>query len=136
MKKSVILIIGIIYVASIVFIGFFGMKITAYNVTVYATKVECINEEATIQNDYKYIIAYYDETKPPEENVYQILWKVYPDDCTNKKVDFVYDQDSKIASVDEFGRVWIKKSGIFYVTIQNTIKSTVTEKIMFYFKKI
>ena len=136
MKKSIVIIIGVIYIASIIFIGFFGMKMTAYNPTIYATKIECTNDEVKPKEDYKYILAYYDPSKPASENVYQILWKVYPEDCTNKKVVFVYDKDSEVASVDDFGRVWIKKSGIFYVTIQNEIKNTIQEKIMFYFKSV
>ncbi len=136
MKKSIVIIVGVIYIASIIFIGFFGMKMTAYNPTVYPTSIVCTNEEAVQKEGYKYIVAYYDPNKIDAENVYQILYKVNPDDCTNKKVIYVYDKSSSVASVDEFGRVWIKKSGFFDVTIQSESKSSIQEKIMFYFAMV
>ena len=40
MKKSVIILIGIIYIASIFVVGFFGMKVKNYNVMVYIEDIE------------------------------------------------------------------------------------------------
>ena len=45
MKKSVIVLIFLVYLASIVFINIFGMKILAYDTEVYATGIECINDD-------------------------------------------------------------------------------------------
>ena len=44
MKKSVIILIGIIYIASIFVVGFFGMQVKNYNVMVYIEDIECTNE--------------------------------------------------------------------------------------------
>ncbi len=137
MKKSVILLIGIIYVASIVFIGFFGMKVTAYNPTVYVTNVLCINDDASDTGDgYKVIICSYNASLTPEENVYQILWKVMPEESTNKKVNFIYDTNSKVGTVDKLGRVWLKKSGVLTITIQSESNESATDKVRLIVKKV
>ena len=39
MKKSVVILIGIIYVASIALVSFFGLKAKIYNAKVYAERV-------------------------------------------------------------------------------------------------
>ena len=44
MKKSVMIIIGIIYVASIVVINFFGMKVFVYNKTIDVEQIVCLNK--------------------------------------------------------------------------------------------
>ena len=47
MKKSVIILIGIIYIASIFVVGFFGMKIKSFDTIIYITDIECTNENVT-----------------------------------------------------------------------------------------
>lgn len=104
MKKSVIILIGIIYIASIVFISFFGMKMVLYNETVYVEKVECINDDIKENSSgEKYIILNYEEGL-----VYQIRWRVYPDNASNKEVEFVYDKQNKMAEINAFGAVIFK----------------------------
>ena len=44
MKKSTLILIMIIYVASIVVINFFGLNVKVYNEVINVTSVECINE--------------------------------------------------------------------------------------------
>ena len=104
MKKSVIILIGIIYIASIVFISFFGMKMVLYNETVYVEKVECINDDLKENSSgEKYIILNYEDGL-----VYQIRWRVYPDNASNKEVEFVYDKQNKMAEINSFGAVIFK----------------------------
>ena len=130
MKKSVIVLIGLIYVASIVFIGFFGMKITAYNATVYATSLSCINEDVRVSaNNIKSIVFDYKENAPAEENVYLLVWRVYPENTTNKSVKFVYDNTNTVASIDSAGRIWIKKTGVLTFQIVSNSNETINETI-------
>ena len=56
MKKSVILLIFVIYVASIVVIGFFGVKIASYNPTIYVSSIEILNEVRVNTSNEKYIL--------------------------------------------------------------------------------
>lgn len=46
MKKSVLIVIGLVYIASILIIGFFGMRQVVYSNIIYVREIECINEEA------------------------------------------------------------------------------------------
>lgn len=131
MKKSVIVMIMIIYVASIVFIGFFGMKITAYDEIVYVNEIECINEDAKLKPDgTKTVIFHFDE-HDADKNVYQILWKVLPMDATKRNVKFVYDEESYVARVDNFGRVFFKDYGTITVYLKSTDGSNIVETIKF-----
>lgn len=97
MKKSVIIIIFIIYIASIVFINFFGLKIASFDVYIYATKVECINSDMKLSKDgtYKYVGLFY-----TKDLKYTIEHKVYPENVTNNKVEYIYDTTSTI-SIDQ-----------------------------------
>ena len=45
MKKSIVILIGVVYIMSIIVIGFFGMKITSYNTTVYPDEIEILSVE-------------------------------------------------------------------------------------------
>ena len=44
MKKSTLVVIAIIYVASIVIISLFGMKAVVYNEVIPVTQIECLNQ--------------------------------------------------------------------------------------------
>lgn len=138
MKKSVIIVIGIIYIASIVFIGFFGMKITAFDEIYYVKKVECTNFEITkVASDGAKVIQFiFDPAKSQEENVFQLQWKVLPEDASNRNVEFVYDKESKVGSVDMFGRVFIEGKGSITIDIVSTDGSNIKEKVRIVSKSI
>ena len=57
MKKSVLIVIGLVYIASILIIGFFGMRQVVYSNIIYVREIECINEEARDMGDYNMIIV-------------------------------------------------------------------------------
>lgn len=131
MKKSVIVMIMVIYVASIVFIGFFGMKISAYDEIIYVNKVECINEEAKLKPDGSKTIILELDKHDSEKNIYQILWKVLPMDASKRNIKFVYDEDSYVARVDKFGRVYFKNAGVITVYLKSTDGTNIVEIIKF-----
>ena len=101
MKKSVLILIAIIYIGSIVFVGFFGMKMVSYNPTVIPESVVCINEDMTSKQDeegeYKTIRLTYQEGLK-----YQLQWRVYPDNAS-QNVQFVYS--SNIATISPEGEI-------------------------------
>ncbi|MDD3397224.1 MAG: Ig-like domain-containing protein [Clostridia bacterium] len=120
MKKSIVIIIGIIYVASICLIGFFGMKIKAYNETIYVTNVECLNKDMrdgtdSQDNPYKYVILTYKLNL-----AYQIEWKVYPENASNRNIEFSYDTSTTVANVNYFGAVTFNKKGTITIQIKST----------------
>ena len=116
MKKSVIVIIGVIYIMAIAVVSFFGLKIETFNQTTYVERVECINEELKVAVDgTKYIVVHYqDGVDTP--TVVQLQWRVYPDEASRKNVSFAYDETSTVATVNAFGAVVFNKKGT--ITIQ------------------
>lgn len=129
MKKSVIVMIGVIYVLAIAIVSFFGLQIETFNQTIYVEKIECINEELKVSGDgTKYIVIYYQEDIN-EPTAFQLEWRIYPDDASRKNVRFVYDETSSIASVNEFGTVIFYKKGTITVSIVATDGSSKSETI-------
>ena len=120
MKKSVIILIGIIYILAIVVVSFFGLKIETFNETVYVEKVEFTNEEIKIAADgSKYVVIEY-SYEEDELTTYQLEWHVYPDDASRKIVEFLYDKTKTTGTVNEFGTVIFNKKGAITVYINST----------------
>lgn len=133
MKKSVIILILIIYIGSIVFVGFFGMKMVSYNPTVIPEKIECINEDMrlVVPNDesgqpveaeaYKSVRLRWEEGLQ-----YQLKWRVYPDNAS-QKAQFIYTSD--IATIDENGLVTFTKRGTLTFSIACEEFGTVLQRV-------
>lgn len=106
MKKSVIMLISIVYIASIVVINFFGLKMSVYNVFVPVSQVECTNSEdlqrfpnINVNTDYAYadkLIRFKLSQTASKENPDKltITHRVYPDNASQKEVRYVYSQSS------------------------------------------
>ncbi len=121
MKKSVVMLILVIYVASVAVIGVFGMKSVLYDEKIYIEKITCINEEAkdaevtidgrtlTIQ---KVVIDY----KESEETTFWIQWRVFPEDASFRRVEFVSGNEN-VATVDGQGIVRFIKKGTVTIYI-------------------
>ena len=115
MKKSVIILIALIFIASVVLVSFFGLQYKSFNEIVYVTEIELLEEK----------LKYNDEGKPyvvirPDENgqrQYQIKYRVHPDNATDSSVTFAYDNQNPSVSVDENGVVTFTKGGTS-VTVQ------------------
>ena len=109
MKKSVVIIIALIYVASIALVSFFGLQFKVFEEVISVERVEIINEgqkHSATQGDY--IVIYPDEKG---ERRIKIDYRVYPDNASNTTVDFAYE-DVDYATVDEYGVVTFTKSGV------------------------
>lgn len=137
MKKSVIVLIGIIYIAAIVFVGFFGMKLTAYDEMIYITDIECVNEELKVSNDpetneeQKSIWFKFKQGGNELENTITIKYKVYPENASLKGTDaakLVYDENTKVAKVNGLHITFLKK-GVLTVQIISKDGSNVIETI-------
>lgn len=100
MKKSTLILIAIVYIASIVLISIFGMKSVVYNEIIPVTEIKCLNEtdrNSTVKynGDTKIIeVAFggYNEENPLAGTTLTIIWRVLPDNASNKGVKFVYDE--------------------------------------------
>ena len=125
MKKSVILLIGIIYILAIVVVSFFGLKVETFNETKYVTSIECINEGVQLDSQgEKYVVIAYED-----QLVYQIEWRVFPDEASNNRVAFVYDENKTTATVNDLGRVYFNRKGAIKVFIMSTDGSNISDTI-------
>lgn len=129
MKKSVIVLIGVIYVMAIAVVSFFGLKIDTLNEVIYVENIECTNEELKVASDgTKYISIKYieDEENPP---TVQLQWHVYPNEASRKGVEFIYDESRNIAEVSSFGSVVFHRKGTVTIYITATDGSGKSEVI-------
>ncbi len=129
MKKSVIVLIGVIYVMAIAVVSFFGLKIDTLNEVIYVEKIECTNEELKTTSDgTKYISVKYiaDDLNP---TTVQLEWHVYPDEASRKGVEFIYDEERNIADVSPFGTVIFKRKGAVTIYITTTDGSAISEVV-------
>ena len=126
MKKSVIIAIFAIFLASIIAVGFFGMQQVVYNEIVYVNSITCINEEARDIGDYKIIQIQY---KDGQVNGVQLNYKVEPSNATNSKVKFVYDSTQTVADITDLGAVIFKRPGVVTIEIKSTDGSIASEKV-------
>ena len=130
MKKSVVILIGVIYVAAIALVSFFGLQAKVYNEKVYVESIEILDPDNRIQVDDqgdKYVVIF-----APDENgerKYQINYRVYPDDASTKTVSFDYDKQKDFVTIDENGIVSFSRPGSVIVYISATDGSGVVEKL-------
>lgn len=116
MKKSTIILIGLIYLVSIILVGVYGLQYKQFHQIVYATSVEVTNtpdKYATVQSTGEQIKTYF-VYKNAETGLrqFQIDWRIEPiETVTNKNVKFVYE-DGHGYTVSETGLVEFTKSGV------------------------
>ena len=115
MKKSVVILIALIFVASVVAVSFFGLQFKTFDEIVYVESIEILEDNLTTNPEgQKYVVI-----RPDENGVrqYQIKYRVHPDNATDDSVTFVYDKQNTNVSVDENGVVTFAKGGTS-VTVQ------------------
>ena len=136
MKKSVIFLIGVIYVLSIVVVSFFGMQPAVDQFKVYMTDIEITNY-TTIANGEKYITLDYNEiegiTRVDLEYSYSPDNASYPNSVKYTITGNTY-KDSKgdvvtFATVSSTGSVEFLEPGIVTVTITATDGSKVSDSV-------
>lgn len=111
MKKSVVVLIGIIYVAAVALVSFFGLQAKEFNEVVYVASIEILNDDLRVREDTgeKFAIV---EADASGKRAYQIEYRVGPDNATNQEVEYVYDKNnSSSISIDSNGVVTFPKAG-------------------------
>ena len=116
MKKSVVILIAVIYVMAVVLVSFFGIQAELLEETIYVNKIEIINKGVSYANDgvTKTVDIFFDGKDTAE---YQIEWRVTPTNATNNKVFFNYDKTKTFVSVDENGLVTFTRPGVITISI-------------------
>ena len=131
MKKSVVILIALIYVSSIALVGFLGLQAKSYNEVVYVESIEVLSDYAVDTSTLtKYITVY-------GESTLQLECRVLPDKASNKKIIYKLPKGCTNATIDENGLLTFvgDTSKYFSVTVyinsdQNT---TISDKILIYY---
>lgn len=127
MKKSVVILIALIYIASIALVGFFGLKFKIFEEIIYPTGVELLNDDLVdlreslgLADDAELLFDYYAyATKIDGVYKYQLEYKLLPENATDTTVLFTYDKeaaDKAGTTVDEYGVITFTQQGA--LTIQ------------------
>ena len=111
MKKTVIILIGIIYAASIFLVTFYGSKTETNTLDIVpATEIEIVGDGIGTLEDGSKFVSLSKPLTPDESLTYQINFKLTPENATSKTVFYEIDQEfTDTASVDENGLVTIFK---------------------------
>lgn len=135
MKKSVILIICVIYVLAIVIVGFLGLALKVGNEKIPVEEIICINEEYIPNND-KVDDNDYDGTIVVNYKVGLIInlnCEVRPDNADMKRLEYIGDEDSSIYTIemqnDGSANIIFHKGGIAFIIVQATDNEKKTLKI-------
>lgn len=101
MKKSVVILIALIYAASIVLVGYLGLKAKTYNDVYPVERLEILNEyiESPGTGD-KYIVFNHRDGEDP---TLQFECRVLPENATDKKIIYKLEGDVTIATISEDG---------------------------------
>ncbi len=115
MKKSVIILIALIYIASVALVSFFGLQFKVFEEIIPVERVEITNEV----DDHNDTWGDYVVITQPDENGevrFQINYHVYPENATNTTVKFSYQASPEgCATIDEFGVVSFSSVGMIKV---------------------
>lgn len=121
MKKTTIVLIGLIYFVSIILVGVYGLQYKQFNQIVYASSVEVINPtdkfatDPTTGEKIKTYIIYMDEDTGLRQ--FQIDWRIQPiETVTNKNVRFIYESNDNY-SVSDTGLVEFYGSGVINIKV-------------------
>ena len=120
MKKSVIILIALIYITSVALVSFFGLQFKVFEEVIPVERVEITNKVDDHNDTWgDYVVI----TQPNEKGEvrYQINYRVYPENATNTDVRFSYQATPEgCATIDEFGVVSFSSIGMIKVFVITT----------------
>ena len=131
MKKPVVILIAIIYVASIALVSFYGLKFKVFEEVVDVEKIEILNTDLMddkLPQNYKdqgidhYVVIRKNDL---DEWRYHIEYRVFPDNATKQEVSYVVapfnsggnEDETPLATVDENGVVVFSRSGAAKISL-------------------
>ena len=108
MKKSVIVLIAIIYVAAIGLVSFYGLKFKVFEEIIPVESVELLNTGLKVNDKGETYVVIRPDEKGRRQ--YQLEYRVRPDNATDTKVRFEISSASGTATVSETGLVVFEKT--------------------------
>ncbi|MBO5879977.1 MAG: hypothetical protein J6Q68_05440 [Clostridia bacterium] len=127
MKKSVVILIGVIYIASVVLVSFFGLEFKIFEPVIDVERIEITNPGQKYSDLWgEYIVIYPDENG---EWICKIDYQVYPANATTPKVEFGYDKQTSGVYVSEDGVVQFSKPAMIKIQVLATDGSGASDTI-------
>ena len=142
MKKTIVIVILAVYIASIALLNFVGLKVTQTDSKHYVETIQCDKIIVRAENykevepewlgktpmfTFDFIPAdpdnpYTEENIMDNPNVIILDYQVMPFLADETNVEFVYDKDSGVAVYDELSNsfVFLKSEAMLNVTIRAT----------------
>lgn len=123
MKKSVVILIAIIYVASIALVSFFGLNFKSYNEKIYVSDVKIVNSDVLLNEEGgKYVVI---RPNARGELIYKIDCEITPSDASTTELEYTYDKEIDYVSIGDDGTVMFDKGkmgqrGAVEVTVVST----------------
>jgi nitrogen fixation-related uncharacterized protein len=132
MKKSVVIVIALIYVAAIALVSFWGLNAKTYNDNVYVESITVTADHEITLVKGEDSIHFLNEFKADGTRTVQLYCEVKPADATNPKVNYVLEKDNTVATVNENGLITINEPGthVFPVYISSAENPTISKKII------
>ena len=134
MKKSVVILIALIYVASIALVGFLGLKANTYNEVVYVESIEILSSYSVDRHTGDKFITFMPQG---DERSIQINARCLPDDASDKNIVFTLDKTCTVATVDGNGLLTFVEDVSVPVSVTLYIYSyqnpTISDEIVVYY---
>ena len=159
MKKTIVLIILAVYIASIAVVNFFGLQVRIFDGITYIDNIQCDTayfhgNNSELLKPTKYLDGnvplFVFDFIPPEDpnspytadpeslianpNVIQLNYEIFPHLATERSVRFEYDVQAGYAVYHELSGafIFLKSDVVLDVTIRATDGSDVSTKITIY----
>ena len=131
MKKSVIIVIALIYIAAIALVSFLGLNPKTYNDITYVESIKVTSDREIEKYQGEDIIYFLNEFKADGTRTIQLYCEVKPDNATNPKINYVLEKDNDFATVNDNGLITITKPGthVFPIFIISAENPTISQKI-------
>ena len=115
MKKSVVILIAIIYIAAIAVVSFFGLQFKVFDEVVPVSSIEITNKDLKMTDEgVPYAVISADKNG---ERKFLIEYRVKPDNASDLGVRFAYDQTATNVTVDERGLVTFTSPGYIKISV-------------------
>ena len=112
MKKSVVILIGVIYFAAVALVSFFGLQFQVFKQDIEVTSVEILNESVKDGQ----VTIYLDDSGKAQ---FLVEYQVLPNEATNKNVRFLLTNfgETQAGSIDSSGMITFNGEGVAQVQV-------------------
>lgn len=139
MKKQTLLLIAVVYLASIVIVSVLGLKAVVFDPVVPVQRIVILENSKDLTYRKEIIDGYevitrievnfttpgvIDENGVSSGTFVQLEWRVLPDNATDKHVEFIYNKEKtsvefvKDANGNELGLILFKSKSFIDVTLR------------------